>query len=125
MTTTIPHFTLLAPQHSHSPLQTPSLFLWCTKSKSRHSTLTADINRSVFAVTKVTWRGELSVVCAGRYVPYHKYMKDGHKASLTVKRYENSFMIPPILTLMTSNRFAEVFKQCRTVRKFVSRMIFQ
>jgi hypothetical protein len=51
----------------------------------------ADINRSAFALTKTIWRGELSVVRAGRYIPYHKRMKDGHKADLAVKRYV-SFM---------------------------------
>lgn len=61
----------------------------------------ADVNRSVFSVTKTVWRGELSVVCTGRYIPYLKRMKDGHKADLAVKRYANSFMIPsvPILTI--------------------------
>ena len=51
----------------------------------------ADVNRSAFALTKSVWRGELSIVRAGRYVPYHKRMKDGYKADLAVKRYV-SFM---------------------------------
>lgn len=51
----------------------------------------ADVNRSVFAAMKVIWKGELSVVRAGRYIPYHKRMRDGNKAELAVKRFVKSF----------------------------------
>ena len=46
----------------------------------------ADVNRSVYSVMKIVWRGELSVVRAGRYIPYCKRMKAGSKADLAVKR---------------------------------------
>ena len=85
----------------------------------------ADINRSIFAAMKIIWRGELSVVHAGRYIPYYKRIKDGHKADLAVKRCANSSLIPSISTLMMSKRFAEVFKHRRTVRRFVPKTILQ
>jgi hypothetical protein len=56
----------------------------------------ADVNRSVFAVTKIVWKGEISVVHAGRYIPYSKRMKDGRKADAAVRRYVNSFVIHSI-----------------------------
>ena len=59
----------------------------------------ADINRSVFSVMRIIWRGELSVVCAGRYVPYHKRMKGGHKADIAVKRYVVISFIPLVSIL--------------------------
>ena len=85
----------------------------------------ADVNWSVLAIMKIIWRGELSVVHAGRYVPYYKRMKDGRKADLAVKRYAHSFAIPSISTLTVSNRFAEVFKHRRAARRFVPKMILQ
>ena len=51
----------------------------------------ADVNRSLFSFMKIIWRGELSVVRAGRFVPYCKRMKHGQKADLAVKRYVTSF----------------------------------
>jgi hypothetical protein len=59
----------------------------------------ADINRSVFAVTKVIWRGEISVVRAGRYIPYTKRMRDGRKADVAVRRYVSTFVISFVLTV--------------------------
>jgi len=83
----------------------------------------ADVNRSVFAVMKIIWRGELSVVCAGRYVPYYKRMKYGQKAELAVKRWVESFTSHPIWTLTMFGRFAHVFKHRKLSRKFVPRTI--
>ncbi|KAF9647793.1 hypothetical protein BDM02DRAFT_3270000 [Thelephora ganbajun] len=65
----------------------------------------ADVSRSIFAVTRVIWRGEISVIRAGRYIPYCKRMKDGKKADLAVKR------------------FAEVFKHRRIAKKLVPKTI--
>ena|ERR1700753_134860 len=84
----------------------------------------ADVNRSFFALTKIIWKGELSVVCAGRYVPYRKRMNDGHKADIAVKRHV-SFTILFISTLKTFSRFAQVFKHRRSIRRLVPRTILQ
>jgi hypothetical protein len=84
----------------------------------------ADVNRSFFTLTKTIWRGELSVVCAGQYVPYRKRMRSGHKADLAVKRYV-SFTIPLGLTLTTFGRFVQVFKHQKTVKKLVPKTILQ
>jgi hypothetical protein len=85
----------------------------------------ADVNRSVFSLTKFIWRGEVAVVRAGRFVPYCKRMKDGHKADLAVKRYVVSFMVPSISALTTSDSFVQVFKHRRTIRRLVPRTILQ
>jgi len=85
----------------------------------------ADVNRSIFAVTKIIWKGEISVIRAGRYIPYSKRMRDGRKADLAVKRYVDSFIIPSIWTLTTFGSFAEVFKHRRTTRRLVPRTILQ
>lgn len=83
----------------------------------------ADINRSAFTVMKIVWRGELSVVRAGRYIPYSKYMRDGKKAELAVKRCVESFLSRSILTLTTIGRFAQVFKHRRLTRGVVPKTI--
>ena len=83
----------------------------------------ADVNRSVFAVMKIIWRGELSVVRAGRYIPYYKRMKDGQKAELAVKRWVEYFPSRSDLDLMTFGRFVQVFKHRKLSRKFVPRTI--
>ena len=83
----------------------------------------ADVNRSVFAVTKTIWRGEVSVVRAGRFIPYCKRMKDGRKADLAVKRYVSPFTTAPILVLMSFGSFAGVFKHRRASRKPVPQTI--
>lgn len=85
----------------------------------------AGINRSIFAVTKIIWKGEISVICAGQYIPYRKRMKGGSKADLAVKRCVNSFTIPSICPHMAFGSFAEVFKHRRMSRKFVPRAILQ
>lgn len=84
----------------------------------------ADVNRSFFTLTKTIWRGELSVVCAGRYIAYRKRMRSVHKADLAVKR-SVSFTIPLVLTLTTFGRFVQVFKQQKTIKKLVPRTILQ
>ena len=83
----------------------------------------ADVNRSVFAVTKIIWRGEISVIRAGKFVPYSKRMKDGRKADVAVKRYVSSFVTQTALTLIPPLSFAEVFKHRKILRKFVPRTI--
>ena len=83
----------------------------------------ADVNRSVFAVAKIIWRGEISVVHAGKFVPYCKRMKDGQKADVAVKRYVSSFITYTTLALILSCSFAEFFKHRKTLRKFVPRTI--
>ena len=83
----------------------------------------ADVNRSVFAVTKIIWRGEISVVRAGKFIPYSKRMRDGRKADVAVKRYASSFISYTILTLIPSCSFAQVFKHRKALRKFVPRTI--
>lgn len=83
----------------------------------------ADVNRSVFSAMRIIWRGEISVIRAGRYIPYHKRMKDGRKADLAVKRYVRSFTIPSVWALTVSGSFAEVFKHRRTSRRLVPRTI--
>ena len=84
----------------------------------------AEVNRSVLAVMKIVWRGEISVIRAGRYIPYTKYMKDGQKAELAVKRYVYS-MSRSIWTLTTLARFAQVFKHRKLSRKLVPKAIVQ
>ena len=83
----------------------------------------ADMNRSVFAVAKIIWRGEISVVRAGKFIPYSKRMKDGRKADVAVKRYVSSFISYITSTLTPSCSFAEVFKHRKSLRKFVPRTI--
>lgn len=83
----------------------------------------ADVNRSVLAVMKIIWRGELSVIRAGRYISYYKRMKDGKKAELAVKRWAESFMNRSAWTLTTFGRFAQIFKHRKLSRKFVPRTI--
>lgn len=83
----------------------------------------ADVNRSVLAIAKIIWRGELSIVHAGRYVPYYKRMKDSHKADLAVKRCVNSFTIRVISSLTSPTRFVQIFKYRKALRKFVPKTI--
>jgi len=78
----------------------------------------ADVNQSVWAVAKIIWRGELSVVHVEGYVLYYKCTKDSHKADLTVKRYVNPFTICAISSLTTSTRFVQIFKHCKALKKF-------
>lgn len=42
-------------------------------------------NRSVFYTTGQVWRGEIMVICAGRYIPYKKRAKNGPAANTAVK----------------------------------------
>lgn len=44
------------------------------------------INRSVKTATGLTWRGELVVVKAGRYVPYLKRVSRPHQADLAAAK---------------------------------------
>lgn len=83
----------------------------------------ADVNRSALSVAKTIWRGELSIVRAGKFIPYRKRMKEGHKADLAVQRYVVSLLTTSVATLTTSGRFVEVFKQRRKARKLVPRTI--
>jgi hypothetical protein len=83
----------------------------------------ADTNRSIFAIARIIWKGEISVVRAGKFIPYSKRMKDGRKADVAVKRYASSFINCAALTLIPSCSFAEVFKHRKTLRKFVPRTI--
>ena len=83
----------------------------------------ADINRSLFADLKVIWRGEISVIRAGVFVPYWKRMRDGEKAVLAVKRYAYSFMICYVRALMLFGSFAMVFKHRRASRRSVPKTI--
>jgi len=83
----------------------------------------ADVNRSVFAVMKVLWRGEISVIRAGRYVPYSKRMKDGKKADLAVKQCVNSFTTHSIRVLTVSFSFAQIFKHRRAAKRLVPKTI--
>ena len=83
----------------------------------------ADVNRSVFAATKIIWRGEISVVRAGKFVPYSKRMKDGRKADIAVKRYVSSFVTYTTLILILSCSFVAVFRYRKTFRKFVPKTI--
>jgi hypothetical protein len=42
-------------------------------------------NRSVFTATGEIWRGEIAVTCFGRYIPYHKRVKNGPAVATAVK----------------------------------------
>ena len=82
----------------------------------------ADLNRSVFALTKSIWKGEISIVHAGKYIPYRKRMRDGPKADLAVKRYV-SFTILFVQFSKSFNRFVQVFKHRKAIGKLVPRTI--
>jgi len=83
----------------------------------------AIVNRSVYAAMKIVWKGELSVVCAGQYIPYLKRVKDGRKAELAVKRWATSLTNHFIWTLTTFGRFVQVFKYRKLSKKFVPKTI--
>jgi hypothetical protein len=42
-------------------------------------------SRSVFAAMGQVWRGEVAVICAGRYIPYKKRVKNGPAAETAAK----------------------------------------
>ncbi|KAF9643982.1 hypothetical protein BDM02DRAFT_3191012 [Thelephora ganbajun] len=55
----------------------------------RHS----DINQSIMATTGLTWRGELIVIRAGRYIPYLKRVNCSRLADVAVMRFIHKYKL--------------------------------
>jgi hypothetical protein len=81
-------------------------------------------NRSIKATIGLVWKGEITVVKAGRYIPYQK--KVNHRpreANLAVEKY----VLPPLSFMMcrliASYRFIRKFKLHQRLRKRAPTMI--
>lgn len=83
----------------------------------------ADTNRSVKTATGLTWKGELVVVKAGRFIPYLKRVDRPLQADVAATKYASLANLPrPVLTQIFP-RFILKFKSCLDLRRRFPTMI--